>query len=243
VPLLLSVREPARRGSGAATELPIREVLALARLRAAALVPMFLGFAMVNLVSYAFFIWTPAVFERSYGWNPAQIGWSFGLILMLCGTCGVYFAGWLSDRLARRGHLDAHLKVAAFGFVGCGFFGALAPLMPSAWSALILLARAIFLSMMPYPCAGTALQLIVPNRARGQITAAYITLTTLVGLVIGPLLVGLLTDHLFRRPQDVGYSLAIVVGIPPLLSLALLLSACRPYRALRVAAAALRSDL
>jgi len=72
----------------------------------------------------------------------------------------------MSDRLAARGVLDAPLKVAAYGFVGCGVFGALAPLMPSAELALVMLAPAIFLSNTPYACAGTAIQQIMPNRAQ-----------------------------------------------------------------------------
>lgn len=235
VPLFLLLREPARRGPGGAAPLTSREVIAIVRTRAAALVPMFASFAMVSLVSYAFFIWTPALFQRTYGWNPAQVGLAFGLILLIFGTSGVYFAGWMSDRIARRGHLDAPLKVAAYGFVGCGLFGALAPLMPNATAALALLAPAIFLSMMPYPCAGTAIQLIVPNRARAQVSALYITLTTLVGLGVGPLVVGLMTDHLFRNPADIRYSMATVVGLAAPAMFALLLVARRPYRALRAA--------
>ena len=235
VPLFLLLREPPRRGPGGAAPLPAREVIAIVRGRARALVPMYASFAMVSLVSYAFFIWTPALFQRSYGWNPAQIGLSFGLILAVCGTSGVYFAGWLSDRLARRGRLDAPRIVAAFGFVGCGLFGTLAPLMPNAPLALTLLAPAIFLSMMPYPCAGTAIQLIVPNRARGQVSALYITLTTLVGLGVGPLVVGLMTDFLFKNPADIRYSMAIVVGVAAPLMFVLLQYARAPYRALRAA--------
>ena len=246
VPLFLLQREPERRGTGGAASLPVREVLQLIRERAGALGPMFAGFAMVNLVSYTFFIWTPALFQRSHGWNPAQIGWALGIILITCGTSGVFVAGWLSDRLARRGHLDAQLKVAAFGFVGCGVLGALAALMPSATAALALLAPAIFLSNMPYPCAGTAIQLIVPNRARAQVTALYVTLTTLVGLGVGPLLIGMMTDYVFRDPADIGYSLAIVLAVAAPTMFVLLLRACPAYRALRArdgrAAAALASS-
>ncbi|HUN26753.1 MAG TPA: MFS transporter [Steroidobacteraceae bacterium] len=233
VPFLFLQPEPLRRGSAGAASLPLKEVATIIRERSPALVPMFAGFAMVNLVSYTFFIWTPALFERSYGWNPAQIGVSFGLILLIAGTSGVYFAGWLADRLARRGDLDAHLKAAAFGFVGCGLLGALAPLMPNALAAQLLLAPAIFLSMMPYPCAGTAIQLIVPNRARAQVTAIYVTLTTLVGLGVGPFVVGTMTDRVFRDPSDIRYSLALVIGIAVPLMFVLLLIARRPYRALR----------
>jgi len=235
VPLFVLQKEPARLGPGGATPLPVREVLAVIRARAGALVPMFAGFAMVNLVSYTFFIWTPAFLQRTYHWNPAQIGVTFGLMLIVFGSGGVYFSGALSDRLAARGHLDAHLKVAAFGFVGCGLFGALAPLMPSAPLAMLLLAPALFLSMMPYACAGTAIQLIVPNRARAQLTALYVTFTTLVGLFFSSVVVGLITDRVFSNPADVRYSLAIVVAAAAPLMFVLLLVAFRPYRQLRQA--------
>ncbi len=233
VPLFFKMREPTRRGVGGAAGLPVAEVVGIVRERAAALVPMFAAFALVSLVSYAIFIWTPALFQRTYHWNPAQIGVSFGLVVMIFGTAGAYFGGWMSDRLGRRGYLDAPLRVAAFGFVGCGVFGALAPLMPSAEGCLALLIPAVFLSNTPYACAGSSIQLIVPNRARAQVTALYITLTTLVGLGIGPLVVGLMTDHVFRNPADIRYSLAVVVGLPAPLMFALLLAAWRPYRRLR----------
>ncbi len=233
VPFFLLQKEPARRGPGGLQPLAVREVVSVVRTRRRALGPMFAGFAMVNLVSYTFFIWTPTFLQRTYGWNTAQAGIAFGLIVLVCGTGGVFFAGWLSDRLTRSGRLDAQLRVAAYGFVGCGIFGALAPLMPSAGAALAMLVPAIFLSMMPYPCAGTSIQLIVPNRARAQVTALYVTLTTLIGLVVGPLVVGLMTDHVFHDPAQIRYSLAIVVGIAAPTMFILLLTALRPYRALR----------
>ncbi|MCC7463398.1 MAG: MFS transporter [Gammaproteobacteria bacterium] len=235
VPLCLLMREPARRGPGGEAPLPLRSVLGILRARSRALVPMFAGFCMVTLVSYAFFIWTPAFLQRTHGLNPGQIGLWFGLILLVFGTSGAYFSGWLSDLLTRRGRLDAPLVVAACGFVSGGTLGTLAPLMPSAPAALALLAPTVFLCNMPYACAATSIQYIIPNRARAQVTALYITLTTLVGLGVGPLVVGLLTDHVFRDPAQIRYSLAIAVAVPTPLMFALLLLARRPYRALRAA--------
>src|SRR6185312_11065228 len=127
------------------------------------------------------------------------------------------------------------LKVAAFGFIGCGVFGGLAPLMPSPALALAMLAPAIFLSNTPYACAGTSIQLIVPNRARAQVTALYITLITLVGLGVGPTVVGLMTDYVFKNPADIRYSLALIVGLAAPAMFVLLLMAWRPYRELREA--------
>ena len=230
VPLFFLFPEPARRGAGAAAALSAGEVVAIVSSRWKALVPMFAGFAMVLLVAYSFAIWTPALLERTYDWGTAQIGLWFGLILLVFGTSGVFAAGLASDMLTARGHADAPLKVAAAGFALCGLFGVAAPLMPSAPLALVLLAAATFCFNMPFPCAATALQLIVPNRARAQVSALYVTFTTLVGLTLGPLVVGLMTDYLFRDPSDIRYSLSVVVGVASPVMVAMMLLALRPYR-------------
>lgn len=235
VPLFLLIREPPRRGSGGATPLSLGEVVAVVRERGRALALMFAGFCMVTLVSYTFFVWTPTVFQRSFGWSPREAGVAFGLVILTFGTMGAFLGGWLTDVFTRRGYLDAPLRVAAFGFVGCGVFGGLAPLMPTATAALALLAPALMLSNIPYACAGTSIQLVTPNRARAQVTALYITLITLVGLGVGPTVVGLMTDYVFENPADVRYSLAIVVSVPAPIMFTLLSIAWRPYRALRAA--------
>ena len=235
VPAFLLMREPRRRGPGHAAPLPLRDVMRVIGARWRVLVPLFAGFALVSLVSYAFFIWTPALLQRNFGWNPAQVGLGFGLLVIVFSTAGVYFGGWLSDRLTARGRIDAPLTVAAFGFIGCGALGALAPLMPRAEWTLGLLGPALFLANIPYACGGAAIQLLVPNRARGQVTAIYITVTTLVGLTIGPALIGMMTDYVFREPAEIRYSLAIVVGVAAPLMFTLLLLARPHYRKLREA--------
>lgn len=233
VPLFFMIREPARRGPGGEVPMPVREVIGVVTSRRHALLPMFAGFAMVPVVSYAIAIWTPALFQRTWDWNPAQIGWGIGLLQLTFGTCGAYFGGWLTDRFTRRGLLDAPLKAAALGFLGCGLFGGLAPLMPTAGLALALLGPALFLGNTPYACAGTAIQLVIPNRARAQVTALYLTIINLMGMAVGPVVVGLMTDHLFHDPQDIRYSLALVVAVTSPILFVLLMAACRPYRALR----------
>ncbi|WP_294291740.1 MFS transporter [uncultured Sphingomonas sp.] len=232
-PVILAMREPERRGAGGAQTMPVREVIRVIRERGAALSLMFAGFSMVTVVNFAYNVWTPALFARVYGWTPGQVGVGFGLIMMTFGVAGCYFAGWLSDRLTRAGHADAQLRVAAWSFLACGIFGAAAPLMPNAWAALALIGPAMFLSNVPVPCAGTALQLILPNRARAQVTALYIMIISLVGIGIGPVVIGFMTDRVFTGPTDIRYSLALVVGTAAPLMFVLLLAALRPYRRVR----------
>lgn len=130
-PLMLTMREPLRRGVKEVKPVPLSEVVNELRSRKRTLMFIFAGFATVTFSSYASAVWTPAFFLRTYGWQPGEIGLWYGLIYLTFGTTGAIFGGWLSDRLMARGVLDAPLRVAAFGYLGTCVFGGLAPLMPS----------------------------------------------------------------------------------------------------------------
>ncbi|WP_326523047.1 spinster family MFS transporter [Sphingomonas sp.] len=236
VPLFLLSREPVRRGAGAKSPLPLAEVIAVVRGRWRALVPMFIGFSMVKLVIYSISIWSPALLQRTYGWNTAEVGLGFGLVLIIAGTSGVYCGGLFSDILAKRGHLDATLKVSASGFAVAGICGALAPLMNDSLTALGFFAGAIFFGNMPFSCAATALQLIVPNRTRGQVSALYVTFTTLVGLAIGPTTIGAITDFVFQDPSAIRYSMSLAIAVATPVMIIMIVLAMAPYRRFRSAA-------
>lgn len=231
VPFFFLIREPERLDSGSANPLSKREVLSVVTSRWKALVPMFCGFAMVLLVAYSFPIWTPALFERTFHWRPDEIGFAYGAVLLIFGTSGVFVAGLLSDWLSARGHADAPLKVAAGGFALCGVCGTLAPLMPNPALALAFLAVTTFCGNMPFPCAASSLQVIVPNRARAQVSALYVTFTTLVGLTLGPLIIGAMTDFVFRDPAQIRYSLSVVVAVAAPVMVLMMMIAMPSYRA------------
>lgn len=237
-PLMLTMREPPRRGVKEVKPVPLSEVVNELRSRKRTLMFIFAGFATVTFSSYASAVWTPAFFLRTYGWQPGEIGLWYGLIYLTFGTTGAIFGGWLSDRLMARGVLDAPLRVAAFGYLGTCVFGGLAPLMPSPELALILFAPATFLGTLPFPLAGTAIQLITPGHLRGQVSALYLTVINIVGLGLGPVVVGAFTDYLFTDPGDVRYSLAIVNAAAAPVAAVLLGASFAGYRALRAASAA-----
>jgi MFS family permease len=238
-PCFFLMREPQRRGLlGRGRPASLRELWPVFR-RCGSFLSLFLvGMSMVTTVSYAVTVWTPAVFMRVYGWTAPQIGLWFGLLVLLCGAPGSYVGGWLVDRLRARGVIDGPLKVSAIAFAGCGICGTLAPLMPSAPLALLMLAPTMFLKFIPFACAPTALQLIVPNELRSQVSALYLSLISLVGITVGPIVVGLLTDYVFRVPAQARYSLAIVVGCASPIMVVLVLASCRAYRRLAAAAPA-----
>lgn len=230
-PLLLTIREPKRKSQHGAV--PLREVFREVARRRATLVPMLAGFAMITLSGYASTVWNAPFFDRTYGWGPLEFGLFYGLIYLAFGPTGAMFAGWMCDRLTQRGVKDAPLQVSAYAALIGGITGGLAPLMPSPELALVLMVPTIFTHTMAYPLAATAMQLIAPPGMRAQLSSVYMLVINLVGLGLGPLVIGLMTDNIFTSPGDLRYSLAIVNGLCGPLALGLLLIASRPYIALR----------
>lgn len=242
VPILWWMPEPARRGQAStgagAGAVPWAHAVAHVGRQRAALVPMFAGFAAITLSGYASAVWTPALFIRAHGWEPATIGLGYGLVTLIFAPLGAIVAGRWCDRLSARGVADAPLRVAAFGYGPTGIFGGLAPLMPSGELALMMFAPAIFFSTMPFPMAGTALQLATPNALRGTLSALYMLVINTVGLGAGPVLVGAMSDHLFTGADGVRHGLALVNFAAAPLAMGLLLLAFGPYRAVRARLAA-----
>ena len=66
---------------------------------------------------------------------------------------------------------------------------------------------------MPFGVGPAAIQEIMPNSMRGQASAVYLFVITMVGLGIGPTAVALCTDFVFGDDNALRYSLLIVTGI------------------------------
>jgi len=122
------------------------------------------------------------------------------------------------------------MRVGIYAGVGIPAFGSIAPLMPTAQTALAALAPTVFFLGFSVSLAPAAASFISPNELRGQAVALYLFATNLIGLGIGPTLVALMTDYLFGDPGALRYSLVIfAVGIA-LLAIIILLWGLAPYR-------------
>ena len=87
-----------------------------------------------------------------------------------------------------------------------------------------------FALAMPFGVAPAAIQEIMPNPMRGQASAMYLFVITLIGLGVGPTAVALLTDFVFQDDQALRYSLLIISLLATSLAVLLLLASLRPYR-------------
>ncbi len=226
----LFVREPAREGAnGMSNEVPFGEVIAYLWRNRRSVLCHNLGFAMIAFCSYGATSWIPSFFIRSFQWKASEVGFVFGLIVMVFGCLGILFGGWLTDRWLREGKVDAALRMgilaAAIAMVGNVYL-----LAPSGEWAAVLMAPAVFALGMPFGAAPAAMLAIVPNQMRGQTAAVYLFIVNLIGLGVGPTAIALVTDYVFANDLALKWSMLIVGVVGNLAAIMLLSAGLKPYR-------------
>jgi len=146
------------------------------------------------------------------------------------GCLGIVFGGRLADWMAKRGSSDANMRVGLYAALGAVPFVLSFPLMDNAMWAAVLMAPTVFCLSMPFGVAPAAIQEIMPNSMRGQASAIYLFVITLIGLGIGPTAVALVTDYVFVDDNALRYSLLIVTALAVFSSVVLLSMGLKPYR-------------
>jgi MFS family permease len=233
-PAMFFLREPPRRGLvGKTTKLGVRDVLRELGTRRRFLVLVIAGMSMASIMTQAVSIWMPALFIRVYHWNATQAGVWIGAVILAGSVIGSYLGGWITDAMTQRRRLDAPILIATVSFGVAGLFAVAAPLMPTGDLALALVLPMLFLKPMAFACAPLALQMVIPNQLRAQATAGYLTVLNLIGLGLGPLVVGIMSDKLFTGPTGVRYSMSLIAAITVPIMVILMTLAIRPFARLR----------
>ena len=152
------------------------------------------GAALHTLVGNAYASWMPPFLARVHGMGSAEIGIWLAFAIGICGGVGTYLGGHLADKWSRKDYrwylwLPAIATSLSFPFaLGVLFSGnktvaLLFYLMPN-------ILYAIFLG----PCFAV-LQEMVGVRMRAVASAILMIVLNLIGLGLGPLLTGLLSDY------------------------------------------------
>ncbi|WKC35419.1 MFS transporter [Ectopseudomonas chengduensis] len=228
--LMLAIKEPVRRGAGAGVAVPLSEVGRYIRANRRTVLLHNFGFAGLAFAGYGSAAWIPTFYIRTYGWDAGQVGIVYGCIVAVFGCLGIVFGGRLADLMAKRGRSDANMRVGLYAALGALPMVVLFPLMGTAFWASMLLAPAVFCLSMPFGVAPAAIQEIMPNSMRGQASAIYLFVITLIGLGVGPTAVALVTDFVFADDNALRYSLLIVTTLAVLMSIILLAKSLKPYR-------------
>ncbi|TKJ80320.1 MFS transporter [Pseudomonas sp. CFBP13509] len=230
---LMFVKEPKRKSLEAhhKTHFTIAEVLAYMFQRKRLILSHFLGFSLLATVSSGLMAWSPTYFVRSFGWSAGDAGVYLGLVALFIGTTAIIAGGALVDKLFKAGYRDAPLRIGIFTAIGMAIFGSALAFCNSAGIAQIVMLPLMFCSFSFLGVAPAALQLVLPNNLRAQVSAIYMLTANLVGLGLGPTVIAIVTDYGYRNEAMLKYSLATTIPIVALLAAIVLLSGFKAYRA------------
>lgn len=211
--MLTTVREPARTGIVTPEAVPVSEVADYLWQRRQAYGGHILGISIFIMVVYALNLWGPTYFIRTFGYTRPEAGWVFGLVMIGAGTVGLLLAGTLSDRLVSKGIHDAYVKIILFSMVAMIPSAAALAFLESDLLAIVFMSLAVFFSAFQGGLAGGTLQLMTPNRMRGQVMAVYGLSSNLIGLGLGPTVIAMTTDYVFGYDEAIGKSIALCAVI------------------------------
>jgi predicted MFS family arabinose efflux permease len=209
--MLLVVKDLPRADTGAAT-LPLRSTFpTIARKPSFWL--MGAAASCSSLAGYGLAVWTPTVLERSFGFDIVTRGQFLASIFLIGGTAGVFAGGWLADRLGR---LDrawyARLPAIAWLITAPMFAAGLMADDPVLVWLLLLIPNA--LNILWLGPVTTAVQHLVRQPLRATASASFLLINNLIGLGVGPMLIGGLSELFKARfgTEALRYAAVSVVG-------------------------------
>ena len=209
-----TIREPARRGT-----IQVGEKLSLAPLwrelvtNRVAHTAIMVGAIMNVMIINAKLSWFPTVFFRVHDWEPARVGKALFFVGIPIGLVSALTAGWVMSAMAKRGRTDGPILVMMAQCAAWAVFGTYQCLAPTAHLALAGHAVTAMFATWAVTAALTALNQVTPNQLRGQVVAIFTLFQGLVGVGVGAVAVGLLSDYVFPHPTGIAPSLAWVCAV------------------------------
>jgi MFS family permease len=235
--LMFTVPEPVRRGQRAVTTSwafvasAYRDLIKFIRTQPRFFFSHYAGFGLASLVVTGLGTWYAAFMGRTFGWHFGQIGLALGLIMGGCGIVGPLISGRFIDAMVRRGRQDAQFLWYGVCVAIAAPAGVIALTSKSPLVFIVFITIFQLLTSAINACNNAALSLVTPNALRGTGVAFYSATVGLLGLSLGPLLMGMISDHVFHNEAAIGYGMATVVGIALPLAAVLLLSGRKHMRA------------
>lgn len=229
--VLLFVRDP-RESRATRQKFPLGAAWASLGAKRRFLIPHYAGFTAQAAVFFSMMAWLPAVVGRRLGLDAAGVGWTAGLLVLSVCPLGTLAAGWLTDRLDRRGQGDGPFQSAMLAAaIMIPAFIAVATLPPGPW-LIGALGVVLFTAPWTLVLATVSLQRAIEPRLRAQTTALFLLIANLIGQTCSISLVAAGTDYLWHDPAMIHRSLALVCTAALLVSLVPLRIAWPRYRAL-----------
>ena len=160
-----------------------------------AFVLLLLAGSTASFLAYGKTTWTTIFFQRTHELTPGEVGFWFGVINGAAGILGTWLGGYLADRFGARNR--RHVLTAPAIAMAVAAPIAFLAYQASTWqAALALLIVPTLCNSLYYGPTYSAAQGLVPLRARAIAAAVLLFFQNLIGLGLGPLFFGMLSDLL-----------------------------------------------
>lgn len=181
-----------------------------------------------SLAGYGLAAWVPTVLERSFGFGLLERGHFLASIFLIGGTAGVFAGGWLADRLGQ-GDRRWYARLPAIAWLITAPTFALGLMSPDPWLAWPLLLIPNALNILWLGPVATAIQHLVAQPLRSTASASFLLINNFIGLGVGPMLIGALSDLFKERfgTEALRYAAVSVVGFYLIAAILMLLAARR----------------
>jgi predicted MFS family arabinose efflux permease len=196
--VMFTIREPKRGASDGIThagEAPSLMTTVEHMLSQKSLVHVFIGATLTTLVGYAGVQWWPTFVMRSHGLSMTDLSLFLALVFGVAGGLGTFLGGYIADQFSKRDMKWMPRIVTIATVIGLPF-GVAIYVTESSWVVFLLIGVPAALGSVYLPPTYAMTQGLVEVRMRTVASALLLFVINLIGMGLGPLLAGLISDSL-----------------------------------------------
>ena len=167
------------------------------------------GISIVGIVTFGALAWNPTFIIRAHGLSQAQTGIFLALSIGIGGGIGTWLSGKLADRLGAKNPKWRIGMVVAVILISKPFIAGFLLLESSPLALISFIGAAVIASVFWGPTFAFLHSRVAPH-ARPMATAIYLFCFNLVGVGVGPTIIGLLSDTLYWEAGDFSIAYALL---------------------------------
>lgn len=217
--VLLFLKEPPRGGAdGLQSQTPKSPATvqdaAATMITTPVLRQLLFGFTISGMVMYSILQWLPSYFGRVHDLPQGQVGLIMALFFGVIGAIGTLTGGRLTDMLNRRRD-DLGIKMIALSQAVAApllIIGYMATSLPVSLAFLMLPMLVFTFYLGP---SQASMQTYAPTEMRSMVAALKMLAINIIGVSLGPLFVGIISDALAPTfgPQSLAIALSCITAL------------------------------
>ncbi|CAI8375250.1 MAG: putative galactarate transporter [Rhodobiaceae bacterium UBA7378] len=156
---------------------------------------LIIGSTLLVTVGYGAVAWLPTYFVRVHGLTTIEVGQILALIIGIGGGIGTALGGNIADRLGKRDVRWNFWLIALLGLFGLPFSVA-SYLSVDTTAAILLMILPVCVGAVYFGPTLAMLHTLVKPEMRSLSSAILLFINNIIGLGLGPLMIGVMSDYL-----------------------------------------------